>query len=107
MYGAGQAVPASVVVLTKGVLKAMFMNRVRTVAGVFLMAGTLVLGGGLVYRNAAAGQSENTAVRVPATASAAAKEKKDRLEIVADGKQVRGRLIHGGEEVTAGGKSKS
>jgi hypothetical protein len=111
-YGAGQAtVPASVVALTKGVLKAMFMNRVRTFAGMFLMAGTLVLGGGLVYRNAAAGQpevqSENTGVRVSATASTAAKETKDRLQIVADGKQVRVRLVRGDEEFQAVAKSMS
>jgi RNA polymerase sigma-70 factor (ECF subfamily) len=106
LYGAGQAaVRASVVALTKGVLKAMFMNRVRTVAGMFLMAGTLVLGGGLVYRNAAAGQpevqSQNPAARVPATASKPAKEKKDRLEVVADGKQVEVRLVGGDEEFQA------
>jgi RNA polymerase sigma factor (sigma-70 family) len=101
LYGADHAVPASVVALTKGVLKAMFMNRVRTVAGMFLMAGTFVLGGGLVYRNAAAGQSENTAPRVSASAAKPAKERKDRLEVVADGKQVRVQMVRGDEEFQA------
>jgi hypothetical protein len=116
LYGAGQtagAVSIELVALTQGVLKAMSMNKVRTVAAVLLMAGVVVLGGGLVCRHtAAAGQPEVQQEKPPVgvaeagqkgkpAASAAVKGRKDRLEVRADGKQVQVRVVRGDEEFQA------
>ncbi len=117
LYGAGLSamagiVPAGVVALTQGVLKTMYMNKIRTAAGMLFMAGMVVLGGGLAYRHAAAGppevQAEKPAVgasaagqKVKPIASPTAKAKKDRMEVQAEGKQVRVRMVRGDEELQA------
>lgn len=113
LYGAGQAVvPAGVAALTQGVLKDMCMNKVKTFAGMVLVAVMVVLGGEAVYRHAAAGQPEVQAEKPPARASVAGqggkpttapatKERKARLEVRADGKQVQVRVICGDEEFQA------
>jgi RNA polymerase sigma-70 factor (ECF subfamily) len=107
LYAAGQAEVVSIELfaLTQGVLKAMSTNKVRTVAAVLLMAGMVVLGGGLVCRHtAAAGQPQMQREKPSVRASAAGqkKETKDRLEVRADGKQVRVRMVSGDEDLQAG-----
>jgi RNA polymerase sigma factor (sigma-70 family) len=113
LYGAGQVtVHTTVVALTKGVLKAMSMNKLKTVVGTMLMAVVIVLGGGLAYRHAAAGQptvqSESPVALISETGkkgqpaiAPSKKERKDRLEIVADGKKVRVWLTGDNEEFLA------
>jgi RNA polymerase sigma-70 factor (ECF subfamily) len=109
LYRAGQAaVSPPVAALTEGVLKAMSFKKLTTVAAVLLLAGLVALGGGLLARQATADEPDVRADPAPAvkegkkaTTAAKPEPRKDRLEVQADGKQVRVRAVWGAEEVVA------
>jgi RNA polymerase sigma factor (sigma-70 family) len=113
LYGAGQSAAAGaishkVAALTEGVLKAMFFKKLTTLAAVLLLVSVVALGGGLLARQATADEPEvrQAAQPVPAVAvkdgqKAVARARKDRLEVRADGKQVRVRAVWGAQEVDA------
>ena len=61
LFAAGQAAAAGVIsaevaALTEGVLKAMFMTKLKTVMSVVMLLGTVAFGGGLLMQRTAAGQ---------------------------------------------------
>ncbi len=73
-FAAGKAaaagvVPARAAALAKGVLQSMFLTKLKCVAGVVLVVGTLGLaGGGITWRSEAAGQSQAAPREVQAEA---------------------------------------
>jgi hypothetical protein len=123
LYQAGQAavsgaIPVKVAALTEGVLKAMSLNKIKTVVAGLILAGTAVLGGGLLgHHKVVADQPGETQQDKPmqsAPRDGARKEEKPgpapaplprerkaRLEITADGKQVRALVVFGDAECRA------
>jgi hypothetical protein len=112
-YQAGQAAaPVKVAALTEGVLKAMSLNKIKAVVAVLLLAGVAVLGGGLLTRGWAEADLPGVkkqggpmpaapgAVRAGKPAPAPG-EDKGRLEVTADGKQVRVLAVFRGVELRA------
>jgi RNA polymerase sigma-70 factor (ECF subfamily) len=98
------AVSLQVAALTEGVLKAMSIKKLMTVAAVLLMAGLAALGGGLLADEPEVGQpAPAAALREGSKPAAAAtpEPRKNRLEVRADGKQVQVHAVWGGEEVVA------
>jgi RNA polymerase sigma factor (sigma-70 family) len=101
--GESAAVAAGVAALSQGVVRAMFMKKVKLVVLGVLVAGAVALGGGLLTRQAEARQPEAAPAPKPSVARRAdvPKEKKDLLEVRADGKQVVVRAMLDGEELYA------
>jgi RNA polymerase sigma-70 factor (ECF subfamily) len=95
------AVSLQVAALTEGVLKAMSIKKLMTVAAVLLVVSVVALGGGMLARQAAADEPDGLAPAVKDGKKAAPAARKDRLEVRADGKQVQVRAVWGGEEVVA------
>jgi RNA polymerase sigma factor (sigma-70 family) len=102
------AVSLRVAALTEGVLKAMSIKKVGTVMAVLLLAGVVVFGGGLLARQATADESKVQQAEQPAPSpavkegqKAVAAARKSRLEVRADGKQVRVRAVWRAQEVDA------
>jgi hypothetical protein len=121
LYQAGQAavsgaIPVKIAALTEGVLKAMSLNKIKTIVAVLILAGTAVLGGELLtHPKVVADQPGETQQDRPmqsAPRDGARKgekpgpvplsgERTARLEITADGKQVRALAVFGDAECRA------
>jgi RNA polymerase sigma factor (sigma-70 family) len=116
LYATGQAVVGDaiarpVVALTEGVLKAMSFTKIKTVGVVLLLVNMLALGGGFLAHHAAAdqpslAQNQQAAPKAvkegkKAEAGPLPKALKDGLEIRADGKQVRVRVVLASKELSA------
>jgi RNA polymerase sigma-70 factor (ECF subfamily) len=112
LHGTG-AISDKVTALTEGVLHTMSLKKVKTVGAVLLILSVVGLGGGLVCRHTAvAGQPDVRTNEQPRPRSVAREAKKpvaapreqdrkDRLEVRADGKQIRVRAAFRAEELLA------